>query len=89
MTPEVVLDIGRQALEVLTILVMIILLPALGVGLLVSVFQAATQVNEATLSFIPKLLVTFAVIMWAGPWILSLLVDYIQRLFSSIPLVIG
>lgn len=89
MTPEVVLDIGRQALEVLTILVMIILLPALGVGLLVSVFQAATQVNEATLSFIPKLLVTFAVIMWAGPWILSLLVDYIQRLFSNIPLVIG
>lgn len=89
MTPEVVLDIGRQALEVLTILVMIILLPALGVGLLVSVFQAATQVNEATLSFIPKLLVTFGVIMLAGPWILSLLVDYIQRLFSNIPLVIG
>lgn len=89
MTPEVVLDIGRQALEVLTIMVMVILLPALGVGLLVSVFQAATQVNEATLSFIPKLLVTFAVIMWAGPWVLTLLVDYIQRLFSNIPLVIG
>ncbi len=89
MTPEVVLDIGRQALEVLTVLVMIILLPALAVGLLVSVFQAATQVNEATLSFIPKLLVTFGVIMFAGPWILNLLVNYFQRLIMDIPGVIG
>lgn len=89
MTPEVVLDIGRQALEVLTVLVMIILLPALAIGLLVSVFQAATQVNEQTLSFIPKLLVTFAVIMFAGPWILNLLVNYFQRLISDIPSVIG
>jgi len=89
MTPEVVLDIGREALEVLTVMVMIILLPALAVGLVVSVFQAATSVNEQTLSFIPKLLVTFGVIMVAGPWILNLLVDYFQRLFSNIPNVIG
>ena len=89
MTPEVVLDIGRQALEILTVLVMIILLPALAVGLVVSVFQAATSVNEQTLSFIPKLLVTFGVIMVAGPWILNLLVDYFQRLIGSIPSVIG
>jgi flagellar biosynthetic protein FliQ len=89
MTPETVLDIGRHALEVLTVLVMIILLPALAVGLLVSVFQAATQVNEQTLSFIPKLLVTFAVIMFAGPWILNLLVNYCTKLISDIPSVIG
>jgi len=89
MTPETVLDIGRHALEVLTVLVMIILLPALAVGLLVSVFQAATQVNEQTLSFIPKLLVTFAVIMIAGPWILNLLVNYCTQLISNIPSVIG
>jgi flagellar biosynthetic protein FliQ len=89
MTPETVLDIGRHALEVLTVLVMIILLPALAVGLLVSVFQAATQVNEQTLSFIPKLLVTFAVIMFAGPWIMNLLINYCTQLISDIPSVIG
>lgn len=89
MTPEVVLDIGRQALEVLTLMVMVILLPALAVGLLVSVFQAATQVNEQTLSFIPKLLATFGVIMFAGPWLLNLLVNYFDRLITEIPHVIG
>jgi len=83
------LDIGREALEVLTVMVMILLLPALAVGLVVSVFQAATSVNEQTLSFIPKLLVTFGVIMVAGPWILNLLVNYFQRLISNIPSVIG
>lgn len=56
---------------------------------MVSVFQAATQVNEATLSFIPKLLVTFGVIMFAGPWILNLMVNYFQRLISDIPGLIG
>lgn len=89
MTPEVVLDVGQQALHVLIVLVMILLLPALAVGLLVSVFQAATQVNEQTLSFIPKLLVTFGVLLVAGPWILNLLINYFQRLISDIPMVIG
>lgn len=89
MTPEVVLDIGREALEVLIVIVMITLLPALAVGLVVSVFQAATSVNEQTLSFIPKLLVTFGVLMVAGPWLLNLLVNYFQRLILNIPSVIG
>jgi len=89
MTPEVVLDIGRGALEVLVVLIMIILLPALAVGLLVSVFQAATQINEQTMSFIPKLLVTFAVLMFGGPWIMNLLIEYIQQLYANIPNVIG
>jgi len=89
MTPEVVLQIGRHALEVVIILVSILLLPALGVGLLVSVFQAATQINEQTLSFIPKLIVTFFVMIFAGPWILNLMIVYVQTLISDIPGVIG
>lgn len=89
MTPEVVLEIGRHALEVVIILVAILLLPALAVGLLVSVFQAATQINEQTLSFIPKLLVTFFVIMLAGPWILNLMMTYVQTLITDIPVLIS
>ncbi len=89
MTPEVVLQIGRHALEVVILLVAVLLLPALAVGLIVSVFQAATQINEQTLSFIPKLLVTFFVLMLAGPWILNLMVDYVQTLITDIPGLIG
>ncbi|NBQ71223.1 MAG: flagellar biosynthetic protein FliQ, partial [Nitrosomonadaceae bacterium] len=61
------------------------LLAALATGLLVSIFQAATQINEMTLSFIPKLLVMFLVIVLAGPWMITLMTDYMQRLFISIP----
>ena len=89
MTPETVITIGRQALELLVILVSIVLLPALAVGLLVAVFQAATQVNEATLSFIPKLLVTFVVLMAAGPWLLKVFMEYVIRLYMDIPSIIG
>ncbi|MCX7198375.1 MAG: flagellar biosynthesis protein FliQ [Proteobacteria bacterium] len=66
-----------------------LLLTALAVGLAVSVVQAATQINEMTLSFIPKLLVMFAVAVLAGPWMLQLLVDYTRRLFESIPGLVG
>ena len=89
MTPEVVMNIGRDALEMLIVIVAIILLPALAVGLLVSIFQAATQISEQTLSFIPKLMVTFSVIMFAGPWILTMLIEYMKRLIGSIPGIIG
>lgn len=89
MTPETVLDIGRGALELLIVIIMVLLLPALAVGLLVSVFQAATQINEQTMSFIPKLLVTFGVLLFGGPWLLNILVEYIDRLYSNIPNVIG
>ena len=89
MTPEVVMNIGRDALEMLIVIVSVILLPALAVGLLVSVFQAATSIQEQTLSFIPKLLVTFSVIMFAGPWILTMLIEYMKRLIDGIPGVIG
>lgn len=89
MTPETVMMIGRQALE-LTILVSApMLLAALATGLLVSIFQAATQINEMTLSFIPKLLVMFLVMILAGPWMLAMMVDYMRQLFSGIPGIIG
>ena len=89
MTSQSVMTIGQQALE-LTLLVSAPLLgTALLVGLLVSIFQAATQINEMTLSFIPKLVAIFAVMVIAGPWMLQLLVDYMHRLFSDIPNLIG
>lgn len=86
MTPESVMTIGRQALELTFMLSAPLLLAALATGLLVSIFQAATQINEMTLSFIPKLLVMFVVMVLAGPWMLNLMVDYMHRLFSSIPM---
>jgi flagellar biosynthetic protein FliQ len=88
-TPETVITTAHHALEVTIVLLLVLLLPALAVGLLVSMFQAATQINEMTLSFIPKLLVTFVVFMAAGPWLVDVLVDYTRRLVESIPLLIG
>jgi flagellar biosynthetic protein FliQ len=89
MTPQTVLTIAQQALWVTALVAAPLLLTALVVGLVVSIFQAATQINEMTLSFIPKLLAMFAALVLAGPWMLSLLVDYVQRLFGSIPQMIG
>lgn len=85
MAPELVMDIGQRALEVTLILMAVTLLPALFVGLLVSVFQAATQINEATLSFVPKLLVTGLTLMIAGPYLLTLLIAYFEQVFGTIP----
>ena len=85
MTPDTLLNIGQEALLLLSILLLVLLVPALIVGVLVSMFQAATQINEMTLSFIPKLLVTLLVMVMAGPWILHLVVDYTLRLFNQIP----
>ena len=89
MTPELVMNIGRQAIEMTLILSGPLLLSALVIGLIISIFQAATQINEQTLSFIPKLVGTFLVLILAGPWMLQMLVDYIRRLFESIPQIIG
>ena len=89
MTPQTVLTLAQQALWVTALVAAPLLLTALLVGLVVSIFQAATQINEMTLSFIPKLLAMFTVLVLAGPWMLSLLVDYVQRLFQSIPQMIG
>ena len=89
MTPETVMYLGRQAVEVALLLSGPMLLSALVIGLVVSIFQAATQINEATRSFIPKLVGTFLVLILAGPWMLQLFVDYIRQLFERIPQLIG
>ena len=89
MTPESVMTLGRQALELTLIVSAPLLLTALIIGLVVSIFQAATQINEMTLSFIPKLIGMFGVLIIAGPWMVNMLVDYIRRLFESIPWLVG
>ena len=89
MTPEIVIQIGQESLYYLTILLLVLLVPALIIGVLISMFQAATQINEMTLSFIPKLLVTLLVMVIGGPWMLSLITEYTLRLFQSIPGLIG
>ncbi len=89
MTPESVMTLGRQALELTIMVSAPPLLAALIIGLIVSIFQAATQINEMTLSFIPKLVGLFGVLIIGGPWMVGLMVDYIQRLFGSIPWLVG
>lgn len=89
MTPESVMTLGRDALELTIIVAAPILLTALIIGLLVSIFQAATQINEQTLSFIPKLIGMFGVLIIAGPWMVGMMVDFMQRLFGNIPWMVG
>jgi flagellar biosynthetic protein FliQ len=89
MTPESVMSMGRQAMEVTLMVAAPMLLVALIIGLIVSIFQAATQINEQTLSFIPKLVGIFAALVIAGPWMLSVMLDYMRQLFSGIPGMIG
>lgn len=89
MTPEMVLTLTQQALEMTVLVSAPMLGAALITGLLVSLFQAATQINEMTLSFIPKLLVLIVVLVLAGPWMLNMMLDYMRRLFTSIPGMIG
>ncbi len=89
MTPESVMEIGRQAVEATLMVSAPMLLTALAVGLIISIFQAATSLNEATIQFVPKLVIMFLVLIFAGPWMLQYLMDYFTRLYSSIPQIIG
>ena len=89
MSPELVLSIFQRAVEVILVVSLVILIPALIVGLSVSMFQAATQINEMTLSFIPKLIVTLLVLVLAGPWLLRILMEYVLELYGTIPSYIG
>jgi len=89
MTPESVMTIGRHAVEVTLMVSAPMLLTALAVGLVVSIFQAATQINEMTLSFIPKLIGIFLALIIAGPWMLAIMADYMREMFGSIPTLIG
>ncbi len=89
MTPETVTTIGQQALWVTMLIAAPLLLSALAVGLLVGMFQAATQINEMTMSFIPKLLVLVAALVIAGHWMLSVIVNYTRQLLEQIPSLIS
>ena len=89
MTPDTVLTVFQHAMQVILMLTLVILIPALMVGLLVSMFQAATQINEMTLSFIPKLIITIITLMLAGPWMLRLIMDYTLQLIHDIPYLVG
>lgn len=89
MTPETIMSMGNQAMQVSLVVGAPLLLVALVVGLVISIFQAATQINEATLSFIPKLLAVFATLVIVGPWMLGQMLDYIRALFMSIPQIVG
>lgn len=89
MTPETVVEVGREALMVMVLLSAPVLLTALAIGLAIGMVQAATQIQEMTLSFIPKLLGMFVALAVTGNWMLGLVVDYTLRLFDSIPGMIG
>ncbi|RMG36076.1 MAG: flagellar biosynthetic protein FliQ [Gammaproteobacteria bacterium] len=89
MDADSVIHIGRQALEVTILLSAPILLVSLAVGLIVAMFQAATQINEMTLTFVPKLIAIAAVLMATGPWLLRQITGFTQRLIENIPFMIG
>lgn len=89
MTPEFVLTLGQRMLEVVSMIAIPLLLPALVVGLLVGMFQAATQINEMTLSFIPKVAVVGLVLVIGGPWMLTTLISFTRELYENIPALIG
>ena len=89
MNPESVVTIGQQALTVMLLMAAPMLVTSLVIGLFVSVLQAATQINEMTLSFIPKLLGTFLALVIAGPWMLTTMLDYLRHTITSIPTLVN
>ena len=89
MTPEVAVDLFREGLWMTAMIAGVLVVPSLLVGLVVAMFQAATQINEQTLSFLPRLLVMLLTLIWAGPWLVRELMEYTQNLVQNIPLLIG
>lgn len=89
MEPEIIIDLMRHAIMVLLILVSALILPSLIVGVLISIFQAATQINEQSLSFVPRLIVTFITLMVFSPWLIRIITDFTQEVFEAIPGVIS
>ncbi|MGY0216797.1 flagellar biosynthesis protein FliQ [Endozoicomonadaceae bacterium StTr2] len=89
MSPEVVVDLFRQAQYLIVVIVVAIIGPGLIVGLVVAIFQAATQINEQTLSFLPRLIATLLTMSFAGHWILQELMDLTTDIFTRIPILIG
>ncbi|KTC79250.1 MULTISPECIES: flagellar biosynthesis protein FliQ [Legionella] len=89
MTPESVVSIFSEGVYLMLLLITVLILPGLIIGVLVSMFQAATQINETSLSFIPKLFITFLMLVFAGPWLLKTMVNYTDSLITNIPYLIG
>jgi flagellar biosynthetic protein FliQ len=89
MDAQQVLAAGQQGLTLLLMVAAPVLLTVLGVGLVVSIFQAATQINETTLSFVPKIVAAVAVLGFAGPWMMTTLVEYLRRVLQGIPMAVG
>ncbi len=89
MTAEVVADLFGELIYLVVLMSSALILPGLGVGLIVSMFQAATQINEQTLSFFPRLVMTFLALAIMGPWLLSKIIDFTEKLYASIPALIG
>lgn len=89
MSPEVFVDVLNDALYLVILLVTAIVLPSLIIGLIVSIFQAATSINEQTLSFLPRLIVTLLALMYGGHWMVQTMMDYTTNLFLSIPTVVS
>lgn len=89
MSPDTIIDLAQQTLFLIAMIAAPMLLSALAIGLLMGMFQAATSINEQTLSFIPKLMVLLLSILIAGPWMLNLLLDFTRRLYIGIPGLIG
>ncbi|WP_322978259.1 flagellar biosynthesis protein FliQ [Pseudomonas sp. C11] len=89
MTPEVAVDLFREALWLIVLIVGLAVVPSLVVGLIVAMFQAATQINEQTLSFLPRLIVMLVTLIWSGPWLVRELMEYTQTLIQNIPYLIG
>lgn len=89
MTPESVMTLGRHAIEITLMVAAPLLLIALAIGLIVSIFQAATQINEQTLTFIPKLIGIFVALVVAGPWMLTVMLDYMRETFTNITLLVS
>ena len=85
MSPEVAVGLFSQALWLTSVVVAIVVLPSLVIGLIVAMFQAATQINEQTLSFLPRLLVTFITLIWLGPWLATQMVEFTDTLYRQIP----
>ena len=89
MTPEVAVDLFREALWLTTVMVAVLVVPSLVIGLIVAMFQAATQINEQTLSFLPRLLVMLTTLIVVGPWLTQKFMEYFISLYTSIPQLIG
>jgi flagellar biosynthetic protein FliQ len=89
MAPEEVMNLAYQGMRLALFLAGPVLLSALATGLLISLFQAATQINEMTLTFIPKILAIFFVLVLAGPWLLQLITSFTRRLFTEIPMMVS